>query len=577
MSALAAALSVAAAVSSGQAEPSSAAPSPPPSAARGQEEALWLEVQLDEQPLADSLDALQGGDGRIRLPLGALARLLDLAVVVSPAERRASGWVLREDRTVLLDLAARVLRSGARETPLQPDDAVLRDEEIWVTPELLSRILPVSARVDAPSQTLALRAREPLPLQQRAARAGLRAGLGAPELGAAQVRRVETPYLLFTPPSVDFSLDTGLSNTAPQESVRYDLRLGGDLAYAGFQLFAGSDDGASLSSIRVLLERKAPEGRRAGPFGVTRTAAGDVFTPALSLGVRSVEGRGLISTSRPIEQINAFTRVSFRGELPLGFEVELYVNDVLRGSQATPVNGRYEFRDVSLSYGLNIVRLVFYGPRGERREEVRRINYGAGQLAAGETQFRFGLVQQGVPLVDVGSRERDPLSIGGEGRGDLRFVGEVQYGLTSALTLVGGASHYTPPSGGARSLLITGLRTTFRGFALQADAAADSLGGSAVAAGAAGRAFGVSWIARHSEYRGGFVDELQPRGAFEAVALRRSTDVFVDGQVVLPGLGAVPLALDAHRNERADGTAVLLAEGRASIAVQRFFLSTFFS
>ena len=37
--------------------------------------------------------------------------------------------------------------------------------------------------------------------------------------------------------------------------------------------------------------------------------------------------------------------------LPLGYDVELYVNDILRSGQRTPVEGRYEFLQVPLVRG----------------------------------------------------------------------------------------------------------------------------------------------------------------------------------------------------------------------------------
>ena len=71
-----------------------------------------------------------------------------------------------------------------------------------------------------------------------------------------------------------------------------------------------------------------------------------------------------------------FGWIDLRGELPLGYDVERYVNDILRSGQSTPVQGRYEFRDVPLVRGVNVIRVVAYDPRGERSEEVKDQNGG---------------------------------------------------------------------------------------------------------------------------------------------------------------------------------------------------------
>src|SRR6202008_155187 len=171
-----------------------------------------------------------------------------------------------------------------------------------------------------------------------------------------------------------------------------------------------------------------PAGKVAGPFGATRSSLGDTFTPTLTLGARSAAGRGGAITSEPLERASVFDRTDLRGELPLGYQVELYVNEVLRGSQLQPVQGRYEFLGVPLAYGLNTIRLVFYGPRGERREDVRRINVGGGELARGQTTYSFGAVQEGRNLLQVGRSADTSNDQAGEGK--WRITAALAHGFT---------------------------------------------------------------------------------------------------------------------------------------------------
>ena len=51
-------------------------------------------------------------------------------------------------------------------------------------------------------------------------------------------------------------------------------------------------------------------------------------------------------------------------------------NDVLQGTQSTADRGQYEFLAVPLTQGVNVIRIVTYGPRGQRSEETRIINAG---------------------------------------------------------------------------------------------------------------------------------------------------------------------------------------------------------
>ena len=102
-------------------------------------------------------------------------------------------------------------------------------------------------------------------------------------------------------------------------------------------------------------------------------------------------------------------QIDLRGILPSGYEVELYRNDILVGSIARAANDQYEFLEVPVDYGLNVFRLVFYGPQGQRREEVRRITVGDGRLAKGQFEYDASVVQRGENLLGVRGPNFNPI------------------------------------------------------------------------------------------------------------------------------------------------------------------------
>ncbi|WP_374274873.1 hypothetical protein [Brevundimonas sp.] len=530
------------------------------------DDVLWLEVRLEGQPLAESMDAYSSRAG-VFVPLGQFSRLLDLAVGVFPAQQRAEGWVLTRDRLLVVDLIAGEAQVGGRTIPIAANQAAIFDDELFVRLDLAEQLLPVRLTADPSAQLLDVRATEPLPFQSRLERERRRLGLeaGPGEIEAAT--RVETPYRLFTPPTVDVNLGGQLTRDGDDQLRRYDVRLAGDLAYAGFQGFLGSDEDGELSSVRVLLERKDPSGRALGALGGTRAGIGDVFTPSMALGAASYGGRGLYYSSAPLESLDLATPLTLRGELAVGEEVELYVNEILQGARSAPEQGRYEFRNVPLRVGLNTIRLVFYGSQGQTREQVRRINFGSGQVEAGRTVVRLGLVEQGLPVIDAGAPIADASA------GEARLVATVDHGLTAGLTVSGGAALYTPREGEARSLAMLGLRGSLGSIATQVDAAVDDQGGHGVALGAAARPWGVSVLARHAEYGGGFIDETRQLGVSAAEPLVRSSTLRADFQVQpIAGL-TLPVSLDMRRAERMNGERQTVAELRSSAAVDRYYLS----
>ncbi|MDB5459365.1 MAG: hypothetical protein JWO72_1106 [Caulobacteraceae bacterium] len=524
---------------------------------------LVLEVSSDHVQLTDEFGAYASRAG-LFLPLGELSRLLDLAIGVNPAIGRAEGSILTPSRGFLLDLNDHRARSGDRSVTISDAQAMVFEGDIYVRADLLEQLLPLKFKADLHQLQLSLVPTEKFPFQERLAREQRRDGLTRRE-DEAQVLRVETPYALFTPPAVDINVITQAGNHQGS-GLQYELNAAGDLAYSSFRLFAGSDDQARLDAIRILMERKDPAGRAVGLPGLTRASVGDTYTPYLALGARSAAGRGFALTNDPLERASVFDKINLRGDLPSGYEVELYVNEVLRASMGQSSDGRYDFEGVDLSFGLNTIRLVFYGPRGERREEVQRFNVGSGALAKGQFIYGLGAVQQNVPVIPVG---RDLAGAGVPGYTDPRIVGSAAYGLTRALTLTAAFARYTPAPEPARDMASVGLATSAMGFAVQAVAAADDRRGSALSLAVAGRPLGISTLLRHAEYSGGFIDESTQGGDNR---LQRDTTLNLDFNAPLRW-GPWPMSVRVVHDQFADGGLLWSASTRMSKPVGRFLVS----
>jgi hypothetical protein len=542
---------------------------PPATVALREEDVLLYEVTLDKLTLTDALQAYASAEGGPLLPVGELVRLLDLNVTVSPREKRVTGRIGAAQRPLIVDIDSGTARLDGKPIELKPGDAVAGLTDIFMRASLVEALLPLKISVDDESLIIMLTATEQLPIQARLDRLGRLRSL-RPDLEIKEeVLRVDSPWRALSVPAFDVAGELGADATAPRFRRRYDIRMGADALYSNFQGYLGSDERGRPSTARLLLERRDREGDMLGPLGLTRLSAGDVFTPSLAIGARSIGGRGIALSSAPLEQTSVFDRVDLRGELPLGFDVELYVNDVLRGGQQTPVQGRFEFLDVPLVRGVNVIRIVTYGPRGERSEETRVINVGGGALAKGETNFEFGAVQQERPLLDLNG---DGI-IAGPGVGDLRVTAGIAHGLTEGLTLVGGVALFTPGFAEKRKLASAGLRTSLLGYAVQLDGAYDDTGGYGAALGLAGRTFGVSTVARHSEYGGGFLDETLPSGG-GGRPLRRHSELTLDFNVgPLAGL-TFPFSLRAQRDEFVGGGSSLLGAARLSTSAGNILLST---
>ena len=531
---------------------------------------LLYSLELQQLTLSDGLGAYGDPDDPL-LPVGELARLLDLDVDVAPSEYRISGTLGESRRPLIVDLRAKVARLEGRAISLATSDIATSLGEIYIRASTLSKLFSVRFDVDGEALAVRILPTEKLPIQLRMERlARLRASGERVDQQDENSIAINSPYELISAPSVDITFEAGRdSRTLQSFSRRYDVRVAGDLLYANLQGYVGADDAGRPQTARFLLERRSAHGRL--PLGATRISAGDVFAPALAMGLRSVGGRGISFTTAALEEESVFDTIDLRGELPIGFDVELYVNDVLRSGARTPVGGRYEFLDVPLVRGVNVIRLVSYGPRGERSDTVRVVNVGGGQLRTQELQIDVGLIEKGRDLVgfhrSLIDESPDLKDIGP------RLVGTVAYGLSDALTITAGAAVLGRSVGNKRALGTVGVRSSAAGLAFRADAAADARGRLAFGVGAAGQPFGIPMVFEHLEYRSGFVDETvtatdanRPRARHSAVTL----------DLALPPIGGrrIPLTVRANRDKFVDGTTSWVASARASATIIDTLVST---
>lgn len=537
----------------------------------GQDDQVYLLVEADGIPISNALEGYSSRAG-LYLPVGELARLLDLAIYVDPLKRKASGWVIDQNRPFDINLANGTARGQGQELVLRGSDAVLLNGEIYVRAEVLQRLLPIDLASNLSEMDLRIHTRETLPFKARLDRTSRRP-VADQTSGGIPISWIDQRYRFAAPPSFDLTLSGEAGNHSPTMAGAYDLRLGTDLLFAGFQLFAASDMKGRLDSVRMLFERKDPTGSgMAGPFGITRINFGDTNTPGLPLGAQIAGGRGFFLTSESLEQASIFDRTDIRGELPAGYQVELYVNEVLRGSESNTADGRYTFTEVPLSYGSNVIRLVFYGPRGERREEVRRINFTGNQLAAGKTTYSFGIVEENRQLVEV-RPVPDAVRAALPGYGQPRLVGRFAHGLSNGITMTGGFAHFSPLTGDSRNLISAGLLASLGGMTTELDVAWDDSHARALTVGLAGRPAGISFVLQHSEYSSRFYDENQPLGAVSGTPLVRATSMRSDFALHLNAI-SIPIALVLRRDELLSRREYLSGGIRTSLLLGTYLFST---
>ncbi len=485
-------------------------------------ELLVLQVTFGRYLLHDGLLGYLHA-GKVYLPLGELAAILDLAINVNPDSGTADGWFLAESRRFSLSVPQRTAVVEGSAHRFTPDHVFIRDLEIFVQDALLSRWFPLDFKFDLSQLSLDVKPRETLPFQAKLNRGKLRDKLNhrafPPDAGYP-VR--DDPYRLLDWPAIDTVYNFDYENDSESKTrSQYNSLISGDLLFMNAEAFLSGSGEDPLSDLRVKLGRKNPDAGLLGPLNATEFALGDVFSPQLPLISRSGSGAGLEISSFPLFQQREFDRINLRGELPLGWEVELYRNDTLIDSQvAANADGRYEFADVPLLFGNNFLRLVLYGPQGQKREQVLRLPVGQGQAQPGKQYFRAAANFKNRDLFEVGEGRTFPET--GDGQG--RYYFEYEIGAHRRFSLAANFASLRLKRG-RRHFASLGIRGSLWGMFTRLDITKNDAGGTAGQVALQTELGGLHLFAQHSR----FVDYVNERFQDLSDAIASESELRVDG------------------------------------------------
>jgi len=351
---------------------------------------MILQFYIRDILLSDGLFA-QVSDGAVYLPLSELLSLLDLAILVDPAAGRASGWAFDAENSFELNVEAGEARVAGNRYPLSAR-SVLEDEfDLYVNVEDLQRWFPFQFDFHLSSQVLVLRSSKALPAELARQRAD---STLSTETVFEATRPFTVPgYRAVDWPAVAFNIGGFANSESSTPDFDYNVVASGDFAFMNGTLAASGDD-QELSSLRLTLGRADPSGLF-GPLALADYEIGDTsqFLPGL-IG-NSLSGRGIRFGNSKLSGRRDFDTLDLKGLLQPDYEVELYVNERLIDVDRSSTDGLYEFTDVPLRLGQNVVRLEFYGPQGQRYAETTRHLVGEGQNRPGQFIYEFTSLQPG--------------------------------------------------------------------------------------------------------------------------------------------------------------------------------------
>ncbi len=523
-----------------------------------EDDLLLLELRSGQYRLGDTLRGYQTPDG-VCIDMADVIQALDVPVRLDRKSRRATGWIFSEDEQFVLDRDSYTVQTVNKESRLT-------DSELFDTPEgwcadtrALSDWFGVTFRPDLSNLAVVIETDRKLPYmlaierRSRAARLHPRTS----EFDLAQLPQVDTPYKVWRTPSVDVLVNAALRrrNGGYSRNLQYEAYASGELLGVSFDARLASDADAVPESLRLRAYRIDPAGEMLGPLKATQLAAGDVENFAGALTGQSAVGRGMFISNRPIQRPSRFSVTTLRGELPVGWDAELYRNGQLMAFQTSRGDGRYEFPDIDLHFGDNNFEVVIYGPQGQIRWDRTEIPVGQESIPVGKTWYWAGILEQDHDLIDFGTHILDPLT-------GWRWGVGVERGIDKRTTL----------GIGAQSLMLKGRRhnyveanaTRALGPMLLELSGAQQFGsnsGRALQMNALGRLGRVNFQAEVLWVNGGYESELVSDRESRAYGLTLDSELHF-------GDTRVPVQLYGRRMAERNGTMVNEWLTRASLVMR---------
>lgn len=423
-------------------------------------------------------------NGKYYLPIAELSRDLDFFVDTETENLYAKGFAGNEQNSFTIDQQRNELVfQGQRESI--PDDAVLvsdylATDDLYVELEVLNKIWPIEMSLDLSRLTINIEAEEELPFMKKKEREDKRKKVAERQNRREERKKLlprrENPYKWFGKPVVD------IQTTHTYDGESDDIT--GNTTFSGLQQLGKmlAEFSATFKtkkhweidrpdSIRMKFSRKSAGKEYLAP-GLRSYEFGDVNLRQRDLISNTESGRGVTVSNDNRDRFNEFDTITIEGTGPPGWDIELYNNEELIAFSTVPDDGEYFFEDVALNYGNNQIKLIFFGPQGQIREETRSYNAGGNMLPPGEMVYHAGVLDS----------NRDFILLANEPRTTPRGVtktGDVSYGINRWLTVFGTYTEL-PETDKDHSYFTTGASTSTPVGLVEAEGYKEINGGAAL-------------------------------------------------------------------------------------------------
>ena len=396
---------------------------------------LIFETIIQKYTEDDYMYAYNDG-GTVYLPLAQIASFIGLmyennnGVVTSYYSNNNVG-------IYTIDLNKMTAHAGSRDVEMSAKDYKSLDKTMFFSTDFLSRLYGIEIKYDFYNMKISIDRELEFPTMVKRNADKKRKNSRAFEYTDKSFKDYEFDERLYGMPVVDLTLSKGWRHYPKGRTTNSDnyainiATIAGGLdinSYISGNSYDNHKPQVRLYGGRTLLEEPPNK------LNLKQFRIGDISGISRTYFAASSYGRGVTASSFKDLVMSADKTIDIVGPLKEGWEVELYWNGQLVGYRQNSIAGEYNFPNIPVSYGLNIFKLVFYGPYGEKYEEEKRYYSGTSPVKKGELGYNVAAYQPWRYLVE----QNEPNKY--EGKDIAVLDTTFYYGLSDNITLMGGVT-----------------------------------------------------------------------------------------------------------------------------------------
>ncbi len=297
--------------------------------------------------------------------------ILDLAISYQFDDKKGTGWFLREDWRISLDFNNNIVTARGREYSVSAEDVIHQDNTTFVRESAIEDWFGFTIEPDIPQQYVNIITPYPLPIvAQHNRKQALGRKMNAANDPIFPRKDITYDWLDINTADVRLGVQAQNLNDSEQRNIKQSAVIAaqGQALKHNAYLSASYDNNNALSSVVSTLSKRNENPTLLGPLKARSYSVGDTNSVQVPLMGNNTQNLGLRVSNSPLIN-NQFQTATINGNAIIGWDVELYRNNILIDRQVISTSSQYQFDDVELFAGENKFQVFFYGPQGEVRVE----------------------------------------------------------------------------------------------------------------------------------------------------------------------------------------------------------------